>query len=165
MWRTGREDPARTDRQIIGARGILEDIESFDDRLFGLTKRAARIVSPQRRLVLEWCWEALENAGDVQGRIAGRHSIQGAAPQPPARPSDNELIDSWKKLTAWAWANARRCEMVAFNNISIPIITIDMRPFAARCLRALATRGGVPTSAVIPRGERWGQRCAGVRAI
>ncbi len=48
---------------LIGARGIIDDIEYFDYLFFKISKMEAELTDPQHRVFLENCWEALEDAG------------------------------------------------------------------------------------------------------
>ncbi len=51
-------------RQIIARRsGYLDDIARFDAGLLGTAPRKTLSMAPQRRLMLEAAWEALERAG------------------------------------------------------------------------------------------------------
>lgn len=47
----------------VKARGGIEDAECFDANFFGLNPREAEVLDPQHRLLLEYSWAALENAG------------------------------------------------------------------------------------------------------
>ncbi len=51
--------------------GFLEEVDQFDPSFFGISPREAARMDPQQRLLLEVTWEALEDAGQVQERLAG----------------------------------------------------------------------------------------------
>jgi acyl transferase domain-containing protein len=55
----------------VRARGVLEGADLFDAEFFGFTPRDAEIMNPQHRLLLEFSWQALENAGYDSERFAG----------------------------------------------------------------------------------------------
>lgn len=58
------------DASMIGARGILEDIELFDASFFGINPADAKIMDPQQRVFLECSWQALEHANIASNKTA-----------------------------------------------------------------------------------------------
>jgi len=54
---------SRSDPQYVRARGVLADVDKFDDQFFGFSPKEAEVLDPQQRLFLETAWEALEHAG------------------------------------------------------------------------------------------------------
>jgi acyl transferase domain-containing protein len=65
-------DPAAPGRMYTRRGGFLrEPIDRFDPQFFGISPREAESMDPQQRLLLEVGWEALENAAQVEDRLAG----------------------------------------------------------------------------------------------
>ena len=52
--------------------GQVEDIDRFDCEFFGISPREASLMDPQQRMLLEVCWEAMEDAGEIPEAWRGR---------------------------------------------------------------------------------------------
>lgn len=63
------------DQNYVNAWGVLKDIDMFDAAFFGLSSREAEIMDPQQRLFMECAWEALENAGYINGIENGKIGV------------------------------------------------------------------------------------------
>ncbi|UED87913.1 type I polyketide synthase [Streptomyces profundus] len=60
---------------FVGASAVLDGIDGFDARHFGMTAREAALTDPQQRLFLECAQHALENAGHPDERDGGRIGV------------------------------------------------------------------------------------------
>jgi len=65
--------PGQPGKTYSFAAGCLDAVDQFDAAHFGMSPREARHVDPQQRLLLELVQEAIEDAGAVASRLAGRH--------------------------------------------------------------------------------------------
>src|SRR3954452_3994267 len=67
---------------VARPRGFLDDVPRFDAGCFGISPREAVGMDPQQRVLLEVCWEALENAGIVAAGLRGSQAgvFVGASP-------------------------------------------------------------------------------------
>ncbi|MFI6323677.1 type I polyketide synthase [Nonomuraea sp. NPDC050556] len=87
FWKLLREgasavrDTPPDGRPPSGAGGYLDRVDGFDADFFQMAPRAAAAADPQQRLMLELCWEALEDARVVPARLRGSRTgvIMGAA--------------------------------------------------------------------------------------
>ncbi|WP_405773937.1 SDR family NAD(P)-dependent oxidoreductase [Streptomyces sp. NBC_01538] len=70
---SGVPDELISHPDYVPAKPVLDDIRGFDANFFGYSARDAVITDPQHRLMLEICWEALDDGGygaaDARGRV------------------------------------------------------------------------------------------------
>lgn len=66
-----------SDPAYVPARGVLDDVDKFDERFFGVSPLEAQLMDPQHRVFLEVCWEALENAGYAPEAAPGPVGVFG----------------------------------------------------------------------------------------
>lgn len=64
-------DPDGARARAVQYGGFVEPIDRFDPHFFGIAPREAASLDPQHRLVLEVCWEALEDACQSPDRLRG----------------------------------------------------------------------------------------------
>lgn len=62
----------------VNVAGRLDAIDMFDPAFFSMSTREAELREPQHRLLLECCYQALQNAGYVPSRYAGAISLYAA---------------------------------------------------------------------------------------
>jgi phthiocerol/phenolphthiocerol synthesis type-I polyketide synthase E len=61
----------------VKAHPMLRNVEMFDAAFFDIPPREAEIIDPQKRLFLECCWEALEDAGYDSETYGGWVGVYG----------------------------------------------------------------------------------------
>ena len=66
-------------RDYVKARGVLADIEGFDNEFFGISASEAQLLDPQHRLFLECAWEAIESAGYIPDACPGSVGVYAGA--------------------------------------------------------------------------------------
>ncbi|MCE9521689.1 MAG: aminotransferase class III-fold pyridoxal phosphate-dependent enzyme, partial [Alphaproteobacteria bacterium] len=64
-------DEIRNSPDFVAARSVLDGVEMFDAEFFGMHAREAALTDPQHRILLECCWEALEDAGHDPAAYTG----------------------------------------------------------------------------------------------
>jgi amino acid adenylation domain-containing protein len=69
----------RRNPDFVKARSVLDDVAQFDAGFFGMHAREAELTDPQHRILLECCWEALEDAGYDPARFAGSIGLYAGA--------------------------------------------------------------------------------------
>lgn len=62
---------SKAGKKITNWGGFLTNIDQFDTRFFGISPREAELMDPQQRILLEVCWEALEDAGIPMEKVNG----------------------------------------------------------------------------------------------
>ncbi|HEX6755493.1 MAG TPA: SDR family NAD(P)-dependent oxidoreductase [Mycobacteriales bacterium] len=63
------------DPEFVASAPVVDDIEGFDARLFGMNAREAEVTDPHHRLMLELSRAALEDAGYDPARFPGRVGV------------------------------------------------------------------------------------------
>lgn len=64
-------DPDRHGKMNVRRGAFLDRVNEFDAEFFGISEHEARVMDPQQRILLEVCWEALENAAVAPTSLAG----------------------------------------------------------------------------------------------
>lgn len=97
-------DPEAPGRMYTAAGAFIQDYDKFDPAFFGLTPREAQAMDPQHRLMLEVCYQGLEDAGiDVHSLAESKTAvIMGMGSDDYSRFStssmDEETIDAYTSL-------------------------------------------------------------------
>jgi acyl transferase domain-containing protein/acyl carrier protein len=91
---------------------LRQPVDLFDPKFFGIAPREAASMDPQQRLLLEVAWEAIEDAGQTQERLAGSDTGVFFAIYGPdygqQLNSEREAIDAYTTLGTAACVAAGR---------------------------------------------------------
>jgi len=168
LKRAGEHPALLRDPAYVRAKGVVEDIDSFDAAFFGYTPREAEKMDPQLRLLHECCWEALENAGYTPAAEKGRIGLYVGANENQewlrrVRLRENDTSDEWDGFlysyrdyvsTRISWAlDLKGPAFTMLSACSTSLVSIHL---ACQALRGgecgLALAGGVSLSLPQMRG-------------
>ena len=72
-WKAYFGNPAEeANKTNIKWGGFINDVDKFDARFFGISRREAEFMDPQQRIFLETVWKAIEDAGYKPSELAGQ---------------------------------------------------------------------------------------------
>ncbi|HEY8027484.1 MAG TPA: SDR family NAD(P)-dependent oxidoreductase, partial [Burkholderiaceae bacterium] len=74
-WQELYGDPGESDNKTnIKWGGFIDGIAEFDPLFFGISPKEAELMDPQQRLMMQYVWKALEDAGYAGGSLAGSNT-------------------------------------------------------------------------------------------
>ena len=62
----------RNDSSYVPVKGLMDDVENFDAKFFGILPNEAKLMDPQQRVFLELAWDCLEDAGYDSEKYEGK---------------------------------------------------------------------------------------------
>ena len=68
------EDPSEAGKICTAYGGFIDDVEGFDASFFGISPREAEFLDPHQRILLEVCWQALEQGNILPDDLYGSKS-------------------------------------------------------------------------------------------
>jgi polyketide synthase PksN len=82
-WKALYGDPAtEANKTNIKWGGFIDGVGNFDARLFGISSREAELMDPQQRMLMQYAWKAIEDAGYSPSSLSGSNTaiFVGTAP-------------------------------------------------------------------------------------
>ncbi len=73
--RAGTPGSQITDSAFVASKPLIDRMETFDARFFGISEMEAKIMDPTHRLFLECVWEAMEQSAVVPGDVEERTGV------------------------------------------------------------------------------------------
>ncbi len=107
-------DPSRAGHSYARHGGFLREIDHFDAGFFGISPREASHMDPQQRLLLEMAFEALDDAGQPLGMLAGSDTAVFVG----MSAVDYQHLQFLVPDTAGAYSNPGSANSIAANRIS-----------------------------------------------
>jgi acyl transferase domain-containing protein/acyl carrier protein len=108
--------------------GLVEHIDEFDPRFFGISAREAASMDPQQRMILEVAWEAIEGAGHNPAELSGSSTgvfigITGRDYGHLMRASGRDLLDVYTATGNASNAAAGRLSFIL--GLQGPSVSVD----------------------------------------
>ena len=136
-------------RTYVKRAAMLDRVDGFDARFFGISAREAVNLDPQQRLLLEVAWEALEDAGIAPDSLAGSATavLVGISTSDYAakvgRPGRLDRIDAYAGTgTARSTAAGRLSYLLGVHGASLAIDTACSSSLVAVHLGCQSLRNG-----------------------
>lgn len=123
-------DPDAVGKMYTRWGGVVDDVDKFDPRFFGITPREAMSMDPQQRLLLEVSWEALERTGlDPRKLVGSKTGVYIGITQPDyghmlAATKNTSLVDPYTGTgMAFCVASGRISYVLGLNGPNMAVDT------------------------------------------
>ena len=148
------DDPDAPGKMTTREGGFIDGVDRFDAEFFGISPREAASMDPQQRLLLELAWEALENAGQAPGALAGTRTgvYLGISNNDYGRAlfRHRELIDPYFSTgNAYSVASGRLSYVLGLQGPSVAVDTACSSSLVALHLAAQGLRLGECDAALV----------------
>ena len=140
-------DPDAPGKMYIKDGGFVDNIDQFDAAFFGISPQEAKTIDPQERLMLETCWEALENANKTKDTLKDSNTgvyfgLIGTEYQAHVF-GDADNINMYSALgTAHSAVTGRISYWLGLNGPNFPVDTACSSSLVALHLAVQAIRNG-----------------------